>query len=273
MIVLCLTTPEDRRDLLDLYSAWQLRECRSLREVFDLSRGSDVGAAVVDLDFIRGGSPEALLAELPNRIPLVLRTSIDSWSSNAVVRLSSRLSGPVRLSLRNVDELHSDLREAMKRPSMRGSELHIIAAVAPRLVGGNSTIVVGAAVAGKRRTQVQWFAHLIRVPKRTIEWRLQKAGWPPARELLAWMTSLHTLWRIDVLGWSLKQSASAADFHSSGQLSSYVKSHVGVGLKALRDAGGFLSLLSRFASLAGSVAAVPSAAQRVFPTLETDNAP
>ena len=109
---------------------------------------------------------------------------------------------------------------------------------------GASTILASAALVGDRRTSVNELAHSCGLAKRTLEWRLAASGRPTARTVLGWMTALHAVWRMEVLGWSPKRAASEGRFGSSELFAGYVKRHAG-GRPLALVRGGFTALLDK----------------------------
>jgi hypothetical protein len=59
------------------------------------------------------------------------------------------------------------------------------------------------------------------------------------------MLTLHTIWRLDVLGWSLKRAAAVAGMLEARRLAEYVWRHTSVRPGKLLSNGGFNTTLER----------------------------
>jgi len=90
---------------------------------------------------------------------------------------------------------------------------------------------------------------------RTLEERLHRVGYPPARAIIAWHRILHAAWRLDVRGLSVKQAIGdgARMLGSRRALANLVTRYAGLSLTQLRQPGCFAALLYRFAALLGLV--------------------
>jgi len=196
------------------------------------------------------GIAVGLIGKLDEHITLILRAELSPSIAREIIHLA-RTVRDVRVSLIGVDDLAMELQSFVAVEEQSHADAAIIRRIAHEMDNWRPEIFVAAAVAGRRRTQVVTLATMCAIPIRTLEWRLHAAGVLPARKPLGWMLSLHSVWRLDVLGWPLKRAAHAAGFSSSEGLGNYVSRHLGARPIELARSG-FEPLLERFVNqLAG----------------------
>ncbi|MEP6620143.1 MAG: hypothetical protein ABJE47_12535 [bacterium] len=136
----------------------------------------------------------------------------------------------------------------------RGAQIRILNAIPGRVPVSIARILIQAALIAHRRTSVTALARLCDLSPRTIEWRLAQQSLPAAQDLIGLMTSIHAVWQLDLLGWTLKHTANMAGFRSPAALSAYVFRHTGRRPLALRDGGGVDALMGSFESAVGGSA-------------------
>jgi len=188
----------------------------------------------------------------PDPPPLVMYGPLTVAWARALLALA-RSGLDVRAVLRGFEELGPAARALCGTRPQPVADSVILRRVAPLLRGAARQLVVGAVVAGRRRIGVGGLATLCGLAVRTVERRLIQAHLPQAWRLLGWCTSLHALWDVDVLDWSVKRAARECGFRSSAALSTYVRRHTGATLTGLCELNGFSGLLDRFSMvLAGT---------------------
>jgi hypothetical protein len=153
-----------------------------------------------------------------------------------------------RPSLRGCDDLLTDIAALAKGDDDRGAYSAILEGLLPSVPTRDAEILGAAAIAGHRRMGVREFAQICGIPVRTLEWRCHARRLMTARDLLAWMVLLHSLWRLDALTWTLGRAARAAGFASQESWSNFIARHVGVRPASLLIDGGFPALLQRCAT-------------------------
>lgn len=108
-------------------------------------------------------------------------------------------------------------------------------------------IIAAAAVLGRRKTDAPALARTLSVPERTVRARLANAGLPAPNRLLAWMVSMHVVWRLERRGMTLGETVASVGFDATKDLSRYMRAHVGLTATAAAEQG-FEPLLARLAS-------------------------
>jgi hypothetical protein len=165
------------------------------------------------------------------------------------LRKIARIAPSGTLSLREFDNLASDVDAMLRRPIVPSPEMRMILEQPNACLQTIEFAVSASAILGRRRRHLGDLACACAISGRTLQWRLSQSSAPSPSALLGWATALHTVWRMDTLDWSIKQCASDSGFSTADRLSEYVRGHVGQRPRALLAAGGFDSLLSRWRSL------------------------
>ncbi len=225
--------------------------CETQAEVLAALAEPGVSGLVWELSSKVPRLPEAIPAAIgvaAQRIPLLVRADYSSSNMREIVALAS-VAAQLRVSLCNFDDLADDLTGMIADPPETNAEQMIIKTVAPRLDALVRHIIVVAAIIGKRRTHVTDVAHLTGLNERTLEWRFRAVGGPTPTKVLGWMVALHTMWRLEVLGWSVKRAADAAHFRDAAALSNYMYGHFGARPRRALELGGSSYWLGRFIAL------------------------
>ncbi|HVT40204.1 MAG TPA: hypothetical protein VHE78_14280 [Gemmatimonadaceae bacterium] len=220
-----------------------------VRELALAAQKDDVAIIVWELASGAEGQIESVAEAMHNRAeaaPILVRMDLTKAAARQVLVLARYLP-EAQVSLRGHDDLESDINMLYNEPGGRGAYAAIVQRLLPLTHGRARDIVACASVAGHSRTSVRSLARLCGVPVRTLEWKLRAAQQAPAKILVGWMVALHSLWRLDVLGWTPKRTAHAARFHSGEAWSNYVGHHVGARPATLLREGGFESLLDQCA--------------------------
>jgi len=180
--------------------------------------------------------------------PIVWRFVLTPEAARRITLIAGWLPNG-RVSLRGFDDLNADVDELLQSPIAPTAELRVLEGLALGPPPQVHMAVVAAAILGRRRRRLADLARACRAPPRTIQWQLSHHGEQTASDLLGWSVALHTMWRVDVLNWSLKRSAVTAGFPSGDALSDYVCRHVGRRPRTLHLQGGFEALLGQWRGL------------------------
>ena len=189
-----------------------------------------------------------LLAEFPH-IRTLLRTSL---RRNAIERLVSACSRSIRcrISIRGLDNFGSDLRGMISGNDDRGATRLILEEIAREIPAIARDVVVGAAAIGWQRTSVADLATACHIAERTVDWRLAHAGLISGSALLGQILCVHSVWRMEVLGWSPKQTAGRSGFGNVAAFTNFLKRHTGMTPgAAIAEGGGRWLLAQLLASL------------------------
>ena len=198
----------------------------------------------------------------------------DGWALHAVLERHDSISIPlrhavlVRTELRQADSHH--LAEIARRiPQTRfavasfaslADEISMLKSERPStspvlqiscadLFGGLPPFVLlAAAILTTRRISVEQLARACGCSRRTLECRVKREGLVGPRQIVAWSTVLHALWRVERQGWNLKRAAHAAGFDAE-LFTAYVKRHLGQPPSQVLRNGGFDRALTRWAAL------------------------
>lgn len=222
--------------------------CSAASDVRAAGQAQRVGCFVLDvslaLDWLGEPATRSFLADSK----VVLRASLSPQAARQIVRAAAWLPQAV-VSLHGVDDLQHDVVQALSETLEPSVDLRMLETVRDLLDASIRMLIVGATVLGRRRASVLDLARVCTLSQRTIEYRLAKRGVAAARSILGWSLSLHTVWRIDGLGWSLKRCASEAGYDEPNALAEFMRRHVGTRPRELCEAGGLTSLLPRWRSL------------------------
>ena len=219
--------------------------------------GADLGS------YVRDGHPALVIWELgPDaeveiasmtlallvisaNVRLLIRMDVTRAAARQALAIARHLP-EARVSLSGYDDLARDIMSACSEEGQPTAYPTIVKQVLETIPRRAVDIVAAASLAGYRHMKVAEFARVCGVPVRTLEWRLNTAQLMPARNLLGWILSLHSLWRLDILVWTSKQAATAAGFSSPDAWAQYIKHHAGDRPSYLLHKGGFHYLLGKF---------------------------
>lgn len=148
----------------------------------------------------------------------------------------------LRLSVRGYDSLQQFDRTDSD-VSCRYAIVREAVAHAPHFA---QVLVAAVSVLGERRCSVGQLANFCGVSVRTLEWRLHRHALPTARNLLGWCLALHCTWKIQFLGWTLKQTSLDAGFSCTAAFCNYAQRHVGMSPGRISRTKGFHGLLADF---------------------------
>jgi AraC-like DNA-binding protein len=147
------------------------------------------------------------------------------------------------VSLIGHDDLQCDLRALASDPPWHDAEQPLVARLAHQVPLLARNTIILAALTAKRRVTVEQLAEVSAVSFGTLRYRLREVGAPTVREVLGLFLCAHTVWRLDVLSWSVKQAAAAAGFRNTSALANYVRRHTGLAPCNLARSVGFNGFL------------------------------
>lgn len=219
--------------------------CESPRELTAIALNKPVSVIVIDADALMRASiePEDIVGRCAATAPTVLRTMLTSALLSRI-RQFAAVAPDVTVSITHRESLVALLRNAADAGAAPSAQLMLASRLSSLRSDAASTILASAALLGNRRTSVNELARLCGLATRTLEWRLAASARPTARTVLGWMTVLHAVWRMEILGWSPKRAASEGGFASGELFAAYVKRHTGVRPTALAR-GGFTLVLQK----------------------------
>ena len=229
-----------------LRAALQLIPCDSGPAVAEA--GVDADALILDLHLAGRWLQADVARRLILRTPTLLRGDLTPSVSRTIVQLS-RWNTDAAISLRHVDDLAADLVHLLRHADASDPSLRMLRAALPVASAETLPVLVGVTALGQRRTTLPELARHCGLSPRALEYRLQRAALPHASVLLGWCVSLHTLWRMEALGWSLKRCATTAGMSEAAGLSEYINRHVQQRPQALLASGGFAAVLDRWHTL------------------------
>jgi AraC-like DNA-binding protein len=248
-IVALIATGHDRLTIEPVLAAVAtVRVCDRAESLRALVAAGGVRVVVSELRDRVGASVASVLAELAGRAsapPVLAWAPLTDSGARDVLALAGS-GAPVQVVLRGVDDLAAMARAALDGRSEPGAALPILEAVAPAVPRPLGAFMVLCAEHGGPRLAVTRAASLLGVGSRTIESRLERAGFPPASRVIFWCAALRAAWRLDVLEQSPKQVAAALGFASSAALANLLSRYCGCSPSALRNHGGFLAVREQF---------------------------
>ena len=133
------------------------------------------------------------------------------------VRMCAEAGATPTIVARGFDDLEQNVRNLAAGGG--GGAVSALARALPEAWGETTnTLVIEAAVVGRRVCSVGTWAAARRESARSLDRRVAVSPLPTARRLLTWMLYLHTAWRIDAQGWPPKRAAGEAGVASPHEL-------------------------------------------------------
>jgi hypothetical protein len=251
-VLLAHVTSSEARDALQraAKSDVVVRFCASQDDLAGAVRQADVGMLVWEMGpdaHYRIAQVSTAVRARDRLVPFVARIELASTRARQVLILAEHLPG-ARISLLGYDDFARDLTESLKGVTDPSAGPVILRRLLPSVAPAVADIFAAATLAGRRRTSVSALADLCGMAIRTLECRIRGASLVPARDLLGWMLSLHSLWELDVLGWRPVEVAFRAGFTCHESWAHYVDHHAGARPRELLRRGGFDGLLELYAS-------------------------
>ena len=210
---------------------------------------SSAVAVVLELDDNFGGDLCVIQTAIARRvptIPLLIRLDLRTGMIRKMLEHDAT-AFDVRFSLRGLDDLSECLSRLLLTSSSPTAHHAIVSQLLRHARRSVLDIVVGAAIAGDRRSTVRQLTGLLNISQRSMEERLANAGCTTAKKLLMRMLALHTHWRISRLEWTTKRAAHVAGFESVTDLSRRIERAVGLTLTEMCATRSFDDELSRLA--------------------------
>jgi AraC-like DNA-binding protein len=220
-----------------------IKTARSLAEVGLEVQRAPAAAVILAIDGLERHAVDAALGDLQERgtgIPVIIRLSLTRTNAAWLI-YSAAASVRYRVSLRGFDNLGDDVsREIAER--CRGGAFARIAALLGDVPSPVLNIVVGSAAIGHHRTTVPTLARACGMSPRTLEWRLSRNGVASGARLLRVMLTLHTVWCIEMMGWTVKRTSVGAGFATRSGLSNFLQRQTGHSPSEFIAFGGFEEL-------------------------------
>lgn len=242
-----MAPPELRRIMSQAHAI----TCANVTQVCHTLKAHQVGVLLWDLNGVHEGELTEGLAHInaaSPETPLILCIDLTHRVARQLAAVASVPISP-QLAVYGYDDI-PNMTEALREgqipvPAFRAMAEPLLQST-PR---DGQWIVAAAIVTGHQRLTSLAFAELCNTPRRTLEWRLASIQMPAPGRLLGMMLSLHGLWRLDILEWSVKQVASASGFTSARTWSNYLERHTKARPLALIAGGGFSAYLQRVAAM------------------------
>lgn len=180
-----------------------------------------------------------------SRGTLIVRSSAAELARRAWL-VSEAVAVNARISLQRVDCVDVCCRMILegRHPNSARNILLDRAALlwSPEL---RTLVLIGVSLS-ERAISVQKWAQVCGWSVRTLEHKLAVYGVPQAKRLLMWLFTLHTVWRVTTLGWSLKRAAAEGGLTSARALSARIERATGVRLPELCRDLGFINTFEAF---------------------------
>lgn len=169
--------------------------------------------------------PEDLLAA-SRCTPTLLIIDASQRATRAVAEIAAHATH-LQVALTSSGHLVAELTALTDERPSRHAEQAIVQRIPSGLSPGVRTVLVLAAIAAKRRLSVRQFAELCELSVGTLGYRLRGDSLPAAHSIVGMFLAAHTIWRLDVLGWTAKKAAIEAGFNSPASLTNHVRRHTG----------------------------------------------
>jgi hypothetical protein len=210
---------------------------------------SPTAVVVWELSAATFGEREAVASAIAARGPavrVVCVAGINSAAARWILWAAERLPW-ADILLAGFDDVAGRLRKLTRDTQAVAAHACILQHLVPMAAPAVVDIIACAAVIGRRRSSVADLATAMGVAQRTLQWRLSTGGCLPARDVLGWITTLHTCWHLHVCGWPAKRVAAEANFQSPEAWANYCRRHSGRRPKSWLASGGFMVLLEQAA--------------------------
>ncbi len=200
-----------------------------------------VSARVGVLAPMRGMIHEARLRD-PKLAVCLSATSSDLTRASVLSLLEHDADGVI---IDPVARLSDAVISSIQRPLTSGSTELVIRAIEPRITSDLRPFLEALAGSATQRTSCAKVAAAVGVARRTIAYRLTRAGLPPANQIRQWCRLLATSYAMEHESVSIEQAVS--DFWSpTGLRNALDRLAPDLGPRALRYPGTFAALLDRF---------------------------
>lgn len=253
MLAAMLNRIDDQTVVRTLRNGGRLLSCSTAAELAVALSAGRVDGVVTELRDVAGTAIiDACARDDMVRVPMLVVLPLTPAAARDLLRL---VSGGLNVTVvvRGVDNLERAVSALHSQTVFPDAKARILSALGGMAPPALLEIVVGCVVVGTQRCRVSAVAVACGVSLRTLERRLATAHWPSGQRLLGSMLCLHSLWRLEELGWTTKRAAAAAGFRNPEVFANYAARHTGMRLRTLRNLG-FGSFLNAFASQLARVA-------------------
>lgn len=217
--------------------------CNSGERLLQAASAGRTECIVIDPALVRDWGRTKGARALLGEVPVVLRTALSSVAAQALIELAEWI--PIgHISLCGDDRLAADIKQLLDVPVSPAPALTLL----PKVGSPLKREAIAAAVLGRRRSHLIDLARVCGLPTRTLQWRFERyaGGATTVSCVLGLSLALHTVWRMERLGWTLKRCAAEAGFHDAHCLSAYVQRHVGQRPRELMHGNGFDRLVGQW---------------------------
>lgn len=224
------------------------------RELADAVARSTPSAVICEFSDQTGVGAAAAVRELRARrpnLPMIGYCWVEAHASHHLM-IAAR-AGVSALALRGVDDVGLMLDQVL----MEAENDCVSDEVARILEGRVSALVHAALDYGIRHVRdlpdVAQLADALHLPRRTLGYRLLRAGAPPAAALISWSRLFVAAQLLVDEGRSVEQAALALGFASGSALRGMLQRYAGVTPRQLRDNGGLAHLVALFVERNGQL--------------------
>lgn len=191
--------------------------------------------------------PPEIIPMLSKSLPIV-RVSVSRAHVRSITRLAEAIP-ELHVSLNGFDDLLFDIRQALNGDFLPEAYPVILPTLGDAIGPSVEDVVAAAVIVGRRRMSVGAFLARCGLKPRAVQRRLCQSGLPTLRGFLAWSMILHSVWRMEVLGFPAKRVADLAGYSGPGAtaaLSELLNDHLGFRLRASCEPGTFAELMRQF---------------------------
>jgi AraC-like DNA-binding protein len=226
--------------------AAHLRQCERQSEVLALVRSGLADVVVTDL---ADGTGSALLMvrtlkEQYPSVPVVLYCALTPATSREMLEFAK--AGVDELVVRGVDDVRLTLQATLSDAAARRSALAIYAEIDPLVPPNVGMMIKYALEHGRRALSVESVAQAMNVHRKTLVHRLNAAGLPSPREIIAWCRLIITAKLLEDPGRKVEQVALLLDFPSGNSMRNMIKRYTGLRANEVRQNGGAKCVLHAF---------------------------
>jgi hypothetical protein len=248
VIGLCFSDANERLAALARFGGEKrVTMCANGSQLTQLARSGRLTGVVTDLAcwFSDGfGELRELVTRSTAQIPLCVAFDLCPASARQIVALADAALD-LRLVLRGFDDVMLSISEMLEGDPAQRPERAVIRLFTERSSTATVPILLGAALIGRRRSDVRRLATLSGSSVRTLNRRLETEALPTARVLLGWSLALYASWRMEVFGWSAKRAADGAGFRDVDVFATFVKRNTGTRPAGMLSQGGFSASVER----------------------------
>jgi AraC-like DNA-binding protein len=220
--------------------------CNGADALIERIRSPSVDAAIVELTDESGRSIAptiAAIAAARARLPIIVHDQVTRVTVPQVLAIWTA-GLPIELAVRHHQPLVPLLHRMMADTFRPGVAPILLRRFVPRAPPALRVFATLAASAAPLRLSVRDIAAWAGVSSRTIDRRLARATWPPARVVLQSFSALDAVWLMTEYNWTAQRVLRVRRFSHASSVSRLLFHYCGVLPSALRESGGFSASLS-----------------------------